>query len=653
MVSPTLLRKLWRDLLQRKAAFLALSAIVTVGVGIFVSMASVYIDLDGARERYYALHRLADFFVKLKRAPEWSAKEVSDFPNVRIVRGRVKLEVLVYLAGSVAPIQGAAISLPQDREPLVDSILLNSGAWFSGDEAEEAILEYQFAAARGLKPGDRIKVLLLDKQHDLLVVGTAMSPEFVYLIPPGGGLAPDPSRYGVMWLPRKFLQKSSDLQGAYNELIGIARDRSRIALQNTLEYIQERLDPYGVTYIEQARDQSSVSVLRDELMSLKTTAYIFPVIFLGVAGMVLNIMIGRLVAQQRSVIGTLRALGCSRGTIIRHYIGYGMVVGAVGGISGMLFGIWLQGVMLDTYRQLFAIPGIEAHSHPGILLIGLAIALAFGIAGTIKSASRAAALAPAEAMRPPPPEKGGAVVLERVTFFWKRLSFRWKMILRSVFRNPFRSMVSLLASTVATALVLGSLCLLDGLNYLMSYHFEVLAHEDITVSLRNPRGLGSLEEARHLPTVSRSEHQLVVVCDLQNGPFRKRTAVTGLAFPNRLYTPLDGTGRPLVIPDKGLILTRKLAEMLGVREGDVIRLRPLIARREEVTTPVVQVIDSFLGLSAYADIRYLSALLGEDWVSNTVLASTFQGAPVRSFMQEIRTRPTIIGIAERERFSAG
>jgi putative ABC transport system permease protein len=649
MVSRVLTRKLVRDMRSRKVAFIALVAVVAAGVGIYICMASVYLDLDGARDRYYRRYGLADFSVRLKRAPITSVRSVESLPNVIQARGRVRLDVLIQLAGEPDSIQGIAVSTPEkDHSPIYD-ILLYSGTWFSGEDAREVVLDQQFAAAHHLRPGDRIKVLLVDRQHDLLVVGTAMSPEFVMLIPPAGGLAPDPARYGVLYLPLKFLQDSGDLEGAYNEIVGKAEDTSRLALADTLEIAKEKLDPYGVTYATQFRDESSVSVFRDELASLKSTAAILPVIFLGVAALVLNIMISRLVAQQRSVIGTLRALGLSRGAIIRHYIGFGVVVGTVGGLAGLALGTWLQGAMLKLYRVFFAIPDIERHFHLDIVVSGILISLVFATLGTIKSSLRASRLEPAEAMHPPPPERGGKILLERACPVWDRFSFRWKLILRSVFRNPFRSLVSISASAVATALLLGSLSNYDGLTYLMSYHFDKLAHEDYSISLRDPHGATVMREVQLLPTVSKDEAQLVVACDLKNGPFTKRTPVSGLPPNNSLYTPLDSMGRELAIPNRGIILTQKLAEVLHAREGDVISMRPLIGRREKVRVPVVQVIESFLGLSAYCDLRYLSALLGEEWVTNSVLATTFRGSHSTPLMRELQQRPVVIGVSERER----
>jgi putative ABC transport system permease protein len=649
MVSIVLFRKLERDIRQRKWSLLALVAMVSVGVGVYASMDAVYLDLDGARQRYYSRNLMADFTVDLKRAPEWTLKVASGIPNVRQVRGRVKQSLLVDLDTRIQPIPGIAVSLPENREPIINGAMLRSGMWFSNNEAKEAILEHQFAEANNLEPGDRIKVLLVDKQHDLLVVGTAMSPEFVYLMPPGGGLSPDPAGYAVMWLPRKFLQTSGDLDGAYNELVGLANDTSRPALEYTLKLIKEALDPYGVTNTTPIQDQPSASVLRDELLNIRTTAAIFPVIFLGVAAMVLNILLGRMVAQQRSVIGTLRALGYSSWAITRHYLGYGIAVGLMGSAGGVALGWWLQGAMLDMYRQFFAMPGIDRHFHFNTVATGAAIAFICALVGAWKGSRKASKMDPAEAMHPPLPEQGGRVLPEEIPFFWHRLPFRWKMIFRAVFRNPFRSLVGIIGSAVATALIVASFSLYDATYFLMSYHFQRVAHQDLTVSLRNPKGIGALSEVGDLPEVSRKEPQLNVICDLRNGPYQKRTGVTGLPLHNTLYTPLDESGRKMVVPRHGMVLTRKLAEILNVRIGDHIDLRPLIARREETRAPVVGIVDTYLGLSAYCHIGYLSDLLGEYWVADSFLVSTFHGSSERSLMAQIRKRPAVIGITERLR----
>ena len=147
---------------------------------------------------------------------------------------------------------------------------------------------------------------------------------------------------------------------------------------------------------------------------------------------------------------------------------------------------------------------------------------------------------------------------------------------------------------------------------MMSYEFDEIAHQDYSISLREPLGERAQLELGSLPGVSASEPQLLVACDLSRGSLKKRVGIIGLPQNNQLYTPIDYAGNKIPIPKKGIILTRKLAEILNVKAGDTLKMRPLIARRTSVTVPVMGIADTFFGLTAYVDFDYLRQLLGED-----------------------------------------
>ena len=647
MVTGALNRKLLRDLAARKGALAALLIIVMIGVGCYVGMAAVYRDLDRARAGYYRDYRIADFTVDMKRAPMSVVDRIAALPGVRAARGRVSLGVRLLLDGDDAPIPGRAISMPLDRRPVIDDVLLRSGVWFSAPDAREVILNEAFARARDLKPGDRIRVLLLDKEHNLLVVGTAMSPEFVYLIPADGGLAPDPARFGVMYLPERFAREACGLAGAWNQVVGLVDDRSRPAMAVTLGRIERLLEPYGVTFTTPWFEQPSVSFLADELQGLKVSAAIMPVLFLGVAALVLNVLLGRMVAQQRTIIGTLKAIGFGTGAIAMHYMAYGLVIGLAGGVAGVALGYWLQTLMVGLYRQFFALPVIEAHLYADVITRAVAISVFFAVLGTLRGVRLAVRLSPAVAMRPPSPERGGRIWIERLEPLWRRLSFGGKMMLRSVFRNPFRSGVSMLASAVATALIVSAFSNSDALDYLMAYTFEKVAHEDVRIQLRDPVGSDIRSEVRELPSISEVEGLLEVVCDVTLGAATKRIGVTGLPPGGRLYTPLGPDGQPILIPGAGIVLSKKLAQILEARPGDRVRLRPLIGRRQTVEAPVVAIVDTFLGLSAYADLDYLSRLLGERSVVNTLLCRTDTHDASEALLRKLDERPAVLGLSQR------
>lgn len=646
MRSP-LRRKMRRDLWARKGALVSLSAIIALGIGCYVGMTGTYLDLVAARDRYYGDYRLADFTVSFKGAPAGEVARLEELPNVRLVEGRVVQSLAISLPEIEGRINGQAISLPGTRRPGVNNLLLTSGSWFSADDALEAIVLEDFARARGIAVGGSLHVRLPDGAHDVSVVGIARSPEFVWVLPPSGGVVPDPANYGIVYLPEKFLQQASNLEGSVNQVIGLAYEDDPASLAQTIQLIEERLDPCGVTSSTPLEESTSVALIRDQLNQVRNLSRLFPAVFLFVGAMVLNVLLDRLVAQQRTAIGTLRALGHTRHSVLRHYMGYGITIGVLGGGLGLVVGWFLQQGMLGMYRTEFAFPDVDARVHADILGIGVAIALTCAVLGTLKGARRATRLEPAEAMRPAVPEKGGRVLPERIPVLWRMLSFRTRMVLRTIFRNPFRSSITVMASTLSTVLIVATIGTWDAVNYIKTYQFEYVSHEDRALSLDSPRAAGALEEVESFTGVGMVEGWLLVPCDLSNGPYRKRIAVTGLESERTMLTPLGSNGSPIQVPASGIILTSKLAEVLHVKAGDEVLTRPLVGIREGVRLPVVSVVDSYVGLDAYSHIEQLSRLLGEERVVNRIGLRTRNGAPPPSFERQIEMRLPITGMTER------
>jgi putative ABC transport system permease protein len=256
--------------------------------------------------------------------------------------------------------------------------------------------------------------------------------------------------------------------------------------------------------------------------------------------------------------------------------------------------------------------------YPRLWGLGIAISVLFAVAGTAKGVWKVLRLHPAEAMRPRPPERGSAMFLERFGGLWRRLSFRTHIALRSLARNPGRTATGVIACTLAGAIIMTGLIMRDSVWFMVDFQFDYVAHSDVDVGLRDERSLEALAEAQALPGVDYAEPVLGLVCDVRHGTQARRMSVTGLWPGRRLLTPMREDLRAIAIPEDGVVLSRKLAEILGAGVGDRLELRPVRGRRETVAVPVRSVVDSFLGLDCYADLRYLSGLVGEYEAMNSV-----------------------------------
>lgn len=645
-----LTRKLMRDLRQRLGSLFVLVMIGSLGVACYTGFESVYRDMDGARARFYADYRLADFSLTLKRVPRALLPQLERLYNVAHLEGRVRVSARLELTGQLEPVNATALSLPARRAPVLNDVMLVRGSWFDDPSGRQALVNDAFFRANRLRIGDRLRAVILGEQRELTVVGTVKAPEFVYVLPPAGGIVPDPSRSAVLFLPERALEQWADLDGACNEILGLARDPRPAPVKATLKQLERELDPYGVLFSIPMTEAPSVQFLANELDELERSATIMPVICLLVVAFVLHVVLGRIVASQRTFVGTIRALGYTRWQVLLHYLGYAFAVGGSAGLLGLALGTWIQQAMLSLYQQYYELPGMIQHLYPRVLLGGCLAGLLSPLAGTLREGWRAASLEPASAMRPPPPERGGRVLLEKLfPSLWGLLPFGAKLVLRAVLRNPYRSLVAFGTTFVATALMVESLCMLRAVDAMIRHEFEQTSRQDLTVSLRDPAGRGLLEELERLPQIARVEPQLVVSCTLSHGSWEKRVGLTALTGDHSLYLPLDSRGEPVPIPEEGLVLAAKLAEVLHVQPGDRLTLRPLIGRRQTVQAPVVALADTYVGLAAYARLEYLNRLLGESWTANSILLSTYHRQPQEELLRELNRRPMVLGTEQRVR----
>ena len=640
-------RKLLREL---RASWLLLAAIVSimaVGVACFVSMGAAYNNLTEAKRRYYRQCRMADFWIDLKKVPLAELDALAELPGVAEIRPRIGFFATVDLEDVEKPLNGLVLSLPDRREPVINDVALERGGYFTDRRENEVIVNEAFAARHKLKPGDRIRLLLNNRRQELFIVGTAISSEFVYLLQPGS-LAPDPEHFGVFYLKRTYAEDVFDFDGAANQVVGRLDPQVRENPGELLGKAERLLSPYGVFSTTPLADQVSNKFLSLEIEGLKVFAVIMPCIFLAVAAMVLNVLLRRLAEQQRTVVGTLKALGYSDRQVFLHFLKFGLAVGLVGGLVGSVAGYWLAEGLTYMYRQFYEFPELVNRFYPGLLVISLVISLGCAILGSLQGTRAVLRLKPAEAMRPKPPKKGGAVLLERVGWFWSRLSSGWRMVVRGVIRSRMRTIAGVFAAAMGSAVLVNGFMMMDAARYLVDYQFKWILKSDIDLAFKDERSEDALLEAARLPGVDRAEPILNVSCTLINGPYQRKSGITGIAPGARLTVPRDLEAKPIPVPSTGLVMTRKLAEVLHLKQGDMVTILPIKGLRRRREAPVLRISDSFLGMAAYADIHYLSRLVHEELaLSGVQLAVDRDPAHIEALYRELKRMPALEAVSSR------
>ncbi|MCL5059308.1 MAG: ABC transporter permease [Candidatus Thermoplasmatota archaeon] len=634
-------RKLFRDLWHLRGQVLAIAAVITGGVATMVMSLSTYDSLVTTRDRFYAEYRFAEVFASLKRAPEPVAERLAAIPGVERLETRVKAGVKLEVAGFSDPVTGQLLSLPDAGEAQLNRLHLKRGRTVRPWSTDEVVLSDTFADAHRFQPGDTLAAIINGKRKPLVVVGVAVSPEYVYQIAPGA-MFPDFKRYGVLWMGRNALAAAYDMEGAFNQVsLTLARGARD---QDVIDRVDAILGPYGSTGAYGRRDQFSNRFLSEELKQLRTMATIFPAIFLGVAAFLLNVVLSRLVALQRDQIAILKAFGHSYLAIGAHYVKLVLLMAVLGVAGGVALGAWfgqgLSGVYMET---TFRFPYLDYRLDAGVILIALGISAVAAVSGTLFSVARAVRLPPAEGMRPEMPVAYRATLVERIGLQ------RWfaaptRMILRHIERRPLKSLLTVLGIACACGLMMVGNYQKGAIDFMVDVQFRQAAREDLALAFIEPTSGRALHELAALPGVDFVEGFRDVPAILRFGQYRHRGAIFGIQPEGRLHRSLDRNLRPVALPPGGVVLTDHLAtNILHVKPGDMLTLEVLEGSRPVRQVPVLGITRQFLGVSAYMQQESLNALMREgNTVSGAYLA--VQPEAEQKLYARLHERPRVLGL---------
>jgi putative ABC transport system permease protein len=320
-------------------------------------------------------------------------------------------------------------------------------------------------------------------------------------------------------------------------------------------------------------------------------------------------------------------------------------IGLAGSVLGVAAGIWLGSAMTSLYNDFFRFPVLRYVLAPPILIEGAAISLAAAALGAVSAVGRAVRLPPAEAMRPEPPARHTAMLLERV--LPRRLAPPpVKMILRNLRRQPVRSAVSALGMSFATAILVVGMFSLDSIEVLLDVQFNVSQRQDYTVAFVEPRSTRALHELANLPGVLAVEPIRLVPARIRAGHRSREETITGLIDSSRLYRVMNASLSQVRLDQDGLVMSAKLGEVLGVRAGDTVELELLEGVRPIRTVRVAALVDEYMGTAVYMDIGALRRLLREGPSVSGAAILTDRGSDTEMY-RRLKGMPAVAGVASK------
>ena len=377
----------------------------------------------------------------------------------------------------------------------------------------------------------------------------------------------------------------------------------------------------NVGFVSFAQDTERVSNL----------ATIFPVIFFLVAALACLTTMTRMVEEQRTEIGALKAMGFSRLSISKKYIGYAFLASLLGGVIGLGVGATLiPAVVANAFGIMYAMPPLEFREQNALCVLSVLAAVACTTGAALWACLSTLMAAPANLMRPKAPKAGKRVFLERVRPVWRRLSFTWKVTMRNLFRYQRRFWMTVIGIGGCTALIVTGFGLHESIFAILNKQFDEISLYDATAGLDGDA----------------APEELAAVTDYLDGSgmvewwhLTSQTAAEasagGMAYDVGLYAIDDfegftqfmnlrhrKDGGAVTPPGDGAILTEKLSELLGVEVGDTVT----IDKDGRVEVRVDDIVEHYVQHNVYLSAACYERLFGEAPAQNLLLLEYGEGA---------------------------
>ncbi|HEY0820402.1 MAG TPA: ABC transporter permease [Rhizobacter sp.] len=617
--------KLLRDLRTMWSQALTIALVVASGIAGIITCLSAVDSLAAARDRFYAEGVFADVFATVKRAPNELSGRLRDLPGVADVQTTVEQVVRIEIPQLADPILGQLIGIDTRTERRMNRVTPSSGRWpASGlatraDGSIEALVSEAFFNAHQLRPGARLQALVNGKRRTLVVVGTALSPEYVF-----AGLwgMPDTRGFGVFWVHHDTLAAAYDMEGAFNRVaVKLAPGASAEAVRDGVNRLTAA---YGGQPAYMREQQTSHAMLSNEIKEQRVLGTVLPAIFLGVAAFLLNVVVSRLVSTQREQVAALKALGYDNRAVAVHYLKLVLAIVSAGLVIGVAAGKRLGVAFTGLYAEFFHFPSFEHTVAPWLIVSCAVVALLTAVVGTLNAILSVVRLPPAEAMRPPAPGQYRRTLAERLGL--TRLPTVTRMVMRNLERRPWRSALSVGGVAAAVAIVVLGNFVRDAIGAVIDQQFVLSLRGDVSTWTVEPVDEPRVrQELLRVPGVRQVEATRFADVNITLGHRSERVLLRGYDGRASLYRLIDADGLELLLDGRGLVLTDRLAEKLGLAPGDRVTLEVLDGRRKKIEMRVSGTVRETMGMNAFLDRKTMNRMLGDGDLANGFVLSIDPG----------------------------
>ena len=393
----------------------------------------------------------------------------------------------------------------------------------------------------------------------------------------------------------------------------------------------------------------------DNAERMRAIGKVFPVLFFLVAALISLTTMTRMVEEQRTQIGTLKALGYSKLEIAGKYLNYALLASVGGSIVGVLFGEKVfPFIIVYAYKIMYKhIPHIVIPYHLSYGVMATLAAVACTFLATLISCYRELASTPAVLMRPPAPKEGKRILLERITFLWKHFSFIWKSTFRNLIRYKKRFFMTIFGIGGCMALMLVGFGLKDSIYCILDLQYQEVQEYDGAVYLKenaSPSGKEALlDYLNDNDAIGQTAELYMKMITVEHGKETQEPYLTVVKekeeFEKLVHFRDRLTGETYEIQDDGVMLSEKLASMLEVKRGDTITI--VNEERGNREVKVTDICENYLGHYIYMSGAYYKELYGEEAVYNCFYfdQKEYNEAELQKIGEDVLAYPDVLNIS--------
>lgn len=636
----------FKEIINTRKRFLSILLIVLLGVGFFAGIRAVSPDMKKTADMYFDENKMMDIeVISTKGLTDDDVKEIQDLQDVKIVEGTYSKDVLTKVDEEEVVLKIHTLS---DN---INCVKLQQGEMPKNEE--ECVVEESFLNSTNKKIGDTIILEAKDtlagpnlKNKEIKIVGSIRSPLYISRERGSTKLASGKINYYIyvpqseiisqiyteIYVRVKDADKLDTFSDEYEDKIKkVKSDIENIAKERT-ESEYEKLKVKPEWYVLDRNQNTGYASYSQDSERIANIGKVFPFVFFVIAALISLTSMTRMVEEQRVQIGTLKALGYTKGKIALKYILYAVLATLIGGIIGMLLGFRiLPEIIYNMYAMMYSMKDVVLEFNTGIAITGLGLALICTVGATIIACYKELNLQPASLMRPKSPKAGKRVLLERISWLWSKLKFTQKVTIRNVFRYKKRVSMTIIGILGCTALMVAGFGLRESVsNMIPSQYGEVFLY-DMSITLKNEQ------------TSDEIQKYIDEVCNIKTND-KNNDVTDAMAFNMQAVEILNKETKQdiqLIVPkktemlsdyiilenrvskekyslsDNGVVITEKLAKLLDIKQGDKITIKNSNDKQAEVE--VKGITRNYLMHYMYISPEYYESIFGEKVKYNTIL----------------------------------